>query len=330
MRNFLTKKRCFDEHILLEKEWGNLEEVAKVTHEGALYYYSVKNFKIMIRYVRSFQTKDEMRNFLYRRRCYNELASLEKEWGNFEEAVKLIQEAALYYFSIKNFKFMMEFAHSFSSKAEMRRFLHERRCFDELILLEEEWGNFGKAAKLKQRCLDEIILLEKEWGNFEKAANAARLKPDPVLEADLLHLGGLHKESSLIILWHVFLNSPIFRKSGEPFKQKHKLLNKAVLIAKSDSDVFNQFVSLEKEILSKGKTEEELLKRAVEFLHCYKENTLAMGLARVKTKHEIEKIEEGVLQLIFSYFESVDRIEEIQLLLETRGKFVEAANLGNE
>nr|GFB15773.1 DNA helicase, UvrD/REP type, P-loop containing nucleoside triphosphate hydrolase [Tanacetum cinerariifolium] len=101
MRNFLTKKRCFDEHILLEKEWGNLEEVAKVTHEGALYYYSVKNFKIMIRYVRSFQTKDEMRNFLYRRRCYNELASLEKEWGNFEEAVKLIQEAALYYFSIK-------------------------------------------------------------------------------------------------------------------------------------------------------------------------------------------------------------------------------------
>nr|GFB69505.1 DNA helicase, UvrD/REP type, P-loop containing nucleoside triphosphate hydrolase [Tanacetum cinerariifolium] len=67
-----------------------------------------------------------------------------------------------------------------------------------------------------------------------------------------------------------------------------------------------------------------------EFLHCYKENTLAMGLARVKTKHEIEKIEEGVLQLIFSYFESVDRIEEIQLLLETRGKFVEAANLGNE
>ncbi|KAI3797733.1 hypothetical protein L1987_32996 [Smallanthus sonchifolius] len=54
----------------------------------------------------------------------------------------------------------------------------------------------------EKRCFDELILLEKEWGNFEQAAKVARLKPDPVLEADLLHMGGLHRESSLIILWH--------------------------------------------------------------------------------------------------------------------------------
>ncbi|GKC29793.1 hypothetical protein Tco_1037087, partial [Tanacetum coccineum] len=358
IRNFLTKRRCFDEHILLEKEWGNLEEVAKVTPEGAVYYYRVKNFEIMMRYVCSFQTKDEMCNFLYRRRCYDELISLEKEWGNFEEAAEVTNKGAHYYYSVKNFESMMKYVRAFGKKNEMRNFLYDKRCFDELILLEEEWGNFKEAALYyfsvknfnfmlkyvrsfsskdemrrflhEKRCLDELILLEKEWGNFEKAANVARLKPDPVLEADLLHQGGLHRESSLIILWHVFLNAPIFRKSDEPFKQKKELLSKAVLIAKRDSDVFSQFVSLEKEILSEGKNEEELLKKGIEFLHCYKENALAMGLARVKTKHEIEKIEEDVLHLILSYFKSVDCIEEILLLLETRGKFVEAAKLGNE
>ncbi|PWA66761.1 DNA helicase, UvrD/REP type, P-loop containing nucleoside triphosphate hydrolase [Artemisia annua] len=319
MRRFLHEKRCLDELILLEKEWGNFEEAAKVArlkpdpvleadllHKGALYYYSVKNFKIMMRYVCSFQTKDEMRNFLNRRRCYDELISLENEWGNFEKAAKLIQEAALYYFSVKNFKCMMKFVRSFSSKDEMRRFLHEKRC------------------------LDELILLEKEWGNFEEAAKVARLKPDPVLEADLLHMGGLHKESSLKILWHVFLNSTIFHSTDEPFKQKEKLLRKAVSIAKSDSDVFYQFVCNEAKILSEGKSEEELLKKGAEFLFCYKENAVAMGLERVKTVYEIENIENDVLHLMHSSFKSLDLLPEFLLLLETRGKFVQAAKISTE
>ncbi|KAI3796862.1 hypothetical protein L1987_39548 [Smallanthus sonchifolius] len=260
----------------------------------------------MMKYVRSFCDKGEMRSFLAKRRCFDELIFLEKEWGNFEEAAELMHKGACYYFSIKDLESMMKFVRSFYDKGEMRNFLTEKRCFDELILL------------------------EKEWGNFEEAAKVARLKPDPVLEANLLHMGGLHRESSLIILWHVFLNSLIFQNIEEPFTQKDGLLKMALSIARLDSDVFYRFVCQEAESMSHGETVEELLENGLEFIYCYKENALDVSFKRVKTAHEIKKIEKNVIDLLRSFLFSVNRLNKLLLLDEVCGEFVEAAKISNE
>ncbi|KAI3729664.1 hypothetical protein L6452_18327 [Arctium lappa] len=229
-------------------------------------------------------------------------------WGGCGDAeLEFYHNAAYYYFDVKDSNSMMKCVRSFRSKDDMRLFL------------------------AKKHCLDELIFLEREWGNFVEAAKVASLKPDPVLQADLLRMGGLYRESSLIILWHVFSNSIIFQSAEKPlFTQKDEFLKKAVSIAKSDSDVFYQFVCKEAEILSKGKTQEDLLKNGLEFLYWYKNNTLSMSLERVKTTHEIEKIEKEVLDLLRSLFKSGNRLDELLLLEEVRGDFVGAAKIGIE
>ncbi|KAL7607518.1 hypothetical protein Lser_V15G18328 [Lactuca serriola] len=162
-----------------------------------------------------------------------------EQWGGCGVAEQeFLRKGALYYFGVKDLKRMMKFVISFHSKDEMRQFLTKKRCFDELISLEVEWGNIQEAAKV------------------------ARLKPDPSLEADILYTGGFHRQSSLTILWHVFLESPVFQKAHEPFTQKDELLKKAVLFAKSCSNDFFQFVCKEARILSEGTTEEEILKKS--------------------------------------------------------------------
>ncbi|XP_076882632.1 uncharacterized protein LOC143531164 [Bidens hawaiensis] len=278
----------------------------KFLKKGAHHYFSMNDFISMMKFVRSFCEKGEMRSFLTTSRCFDELIFLEKEWGNFKEAEKVKHKGASYYFSIKDFESMMKFVRLFCDKGEMRSFLTENRRYDELILL------------------------EKEWGNFEEAAKVARLKPDPMLEAELFHMGGLNRESSLIILWHVFLNSPIFQNAKEPFQQKDRLLRQACSIAKGGSDDFYQFVCQEAKILSHGETKEELLEKAIEFIYCYKENALAVSLERVKTSHEIKKIETNVIALIRSFLRSTNQKNKLLLLHEVCGEFVEAAKIGDD
>ncbi|KAM0058452.1 putative TPR and ankyrin repeat-containing protein [Helianthus debilis subsp. tardiflorus] len=233
-----------------------------------------------------------------------ELLGRFREWGGAK--LEFLRKGAHYYFLMKDFKSMMKFVHSFNEKDDMRSFLSKRRCFDQLIFL------------------------EKEWVNFEEAAKVARRKPDPVLEADLLQMGGFNRESSLVILWHVFSNSLIFQNVKELFT-KDELLLMAISNARIDSNVFYQFVCKEAEILSHEKTtEEELLEKGLEFIYCYKENDLAMSLERVKTTHEIKKIETNVLDLICFFLKSANRLNKLLLLHEVYGEFVEAAKIGNE
>ncbi|KAJ0667598.1 putative TPR and ankyrin repeat-containing protein [Helianthus annuus] len=274
--------------------------------EGAHYYFKMKDFESMMKFVRSFHEAGEIRSFLTKRRCFDELIFLEKEWGNFNEAAKVMHKGAYYYFSVKDFASMMKFVRSFYDKDKMRSFLTE--CW----------------------CLDELILLEKEWGNFEEAAKVARLKPDPMLEANLLHMGGLNKEASLIILWHVFSSSTIFQNVQEPFTQKDELLRMAISIARRDSNAFYQFVCHEADLLSHGETKEELLEKGLEFIYCYKENALAVSLQRVKTTCEIKQIETNVTDLIRSFLKSANRLKELLLLDEVCGEFIEAAEIGNK
>lgn len=69
----------------------------------------------------------------------------------------------------------------------------------------------------QKRCFDELISLEIEWGNFEEAAKASRLKVLDTQSELLIHVGELHRESSLLILWHVFMNSLVLQSAEEPF-----------------------------------------------------------------------------------------------------------------
>ncbi|KAK1439383.1 hypothetical protein QVD17_05200 [Tagetes erecta] len=297
----------FETGFKLVGRWGECEGAGlQFLRKGARYYFTMKDFNSMMKFVRSFGEKDEMRSFLSKRRFFDELILLEKEWENFEEAEKVMHKGAHYYFSVKDFDSMMKFVHSFNDKGDMRCFLTENKCYDELILLEKEWGNFHEAAK------------------------AARMKPDPVLEADLLRKAGLYRESSLVILWHVFSNSTIFKDKKKPFTQKDELLRLAVSTARRDSNVFYQFVCQEGSYLSVGETWEELLENGLEFIYCYKENVLDMGLEWVKTRQEIRHIEKSVIDMMRSFLESVNRQNELILLDEICGEFVEAAKIGTE
>ncbi|PWA41896.1 DNA helicase, UvrD/REP type, P-loop containing nucleoside triphosphate hydrolase [Artemisia annua] len=228
-------------------------------------------------------------------------------WGGCGgDEVEFWRKGAIHYHGVKDFKNMMTFVRSFHSKDDMRRFLKEKRCFDELISLEVEWGKFKNAAVV------------------------SRLKRDPVTEANL-HKDELRRESSLIILWHVFYNSQIFQCMENPFTQKNELLRKAVSLAKQDSDIsFYRFVCKEAKNLSEGETQEELLRKGVEFVYSYKENALAMRLEWVKSTHEIKKIVKDMLDMMRSFLKSVNRLHELLLLNEVCGEFVEAAKINQE
>ena len=80
-------------------------------------------------------------------------------------------------------------------------------------------------------CFDELLLLEDESGNFEETAKIALLKGDILLVADLLEKAGKFKLGANYILFYVLgksLWSPGSR--GWPlkqFRQKCELLTKA-------------------------------------------------------------------------------------------------------
>ncbi|KVH96354.1 DNA helicase, UvrD-like, C-terminal [Cynara cardunculus var. scolymus] len=166
--------------------------------------------------------------------------------------LKFFDKGACYYHGVKDFRNMMKFVRSFRSKDEMRSFL------------------------TKKRCLAELILLEIEWGHFEEAVNVARQKPDPVVEAYLLCMGGFWKEySSLIILWHVLLNSPIFQNVDERMRMKNELLAKAVSIARNDSDVLYHVCAIAGSLPASQLEREKLFKDAANLFSTRGKNELA-------------------------------------------------------
>lgn len=139
-------------------------------------------------------------------------------------------KCALHYHACEDKRTMMKFVRAFRSLDSKRTILETLECFDELLLLEEEVGNYIEAATI------------------------AKLKGDLLLEADLLAKAGNHKDASMLILFYVFSNSLWADGSkGLPlkrFKDKGKLLMKAKSFAEKDSVVFYKFVCTEANILS--------------------------------------------------------------------------------
>ncbi|KAL5829949.1 hypothetical protein ACOSQ3_019417 [Xanthoceras sorbifolium] len=141
-----------------------------------------------------------------------------------------LERCALHFHELKDSKSMMKFVKTFHSMDLKRNFLKSLNCLNELLLLEEELGNFFDAASI------------------------AKLRGDFLLAADLLQKAGHFKEASTLTLNYVFSNSLWSHGSkGWPlkqFSQKEELLEKARSLAKMDSNQFYEFVCMEAEILS--------------------------------------------------------------------------------
>ncbi|KAK3002991.1 hypothetical protein RJ639_019263 [Escallonia herrerae] len=247
-----------------------------------------------------------------------------------------LQTGALHYYELKDKRTMMEFVKSFHSGDTMRNFLR------------------------KLDCLDELLSLEIESGNFLAAADIAKLKKDPVLEADFVEKAGLFREASMLILWHVFTNI-LHPKTGKgkpsnQFMQKKGLLTKAKSIAKNHSDLFHEFVSTEANILSKGKTAGELLEMELEFIVHWKSRAPSDLCRIIKTSYELNKIEQYLLKkcachyydlkdkrtmmnyvkkfesvtLIREFLKGSNCLDELMVHEEELGNFLEAAEIAHD
>ncbi|KAM7484789.1 hypothetical protein LguiA_000798 [Lonicera macranthoides] len=247
----------------------------------------------------------------------------------------LLERGALHYYELKDNRTMLKFVRSFNSKELMR------------IILKN------------LKCLDELILLESEWGNFIEAANIAKMKGDSLLEADLLEKAGLFGEASMLILWFVFTHSLRQLRSKcrtlKQLMQKEEILEKAKSIAKKHSALFYEFVCVEAEILSRGKTTGEVIEFGLQFVQNWKKNA-PTGLERVKASHELTTIEQELLERCARYyhdrkdnesmmryvssFQSIDLrraflkslncLDELLLLEEEQGNFLEASEIAEQ
>ncbi|KAK3023947.1 hypothetical protein RJ639_044710 [Escallonia herrerae] len=142
----------------------------------------------------------------------------------------LLENCAIHYYDLKDKRTMMKYVKKFESVTFIREFLKGLNCLDELMVLEEELGNFLEAA------------------------NIAEQKRDILHKADLLEKAGHFEEASLGILWYVLPRSLWVPKSeGWPLKQFHRkdeLLTKAISCAKNLPDPICSFVCMEATVLS--------------------------------------------------------------------------------
>ncbi|XP_057960849.1 uncharacterized protein LOC131152911 [Malania oleifera] len=253
---------------------------------------------------------------------------LKKIEKNIQIEQDFLERGAFHYHEIGNNDAMMKFVKDFHSMGLIRRFLKNLKYLDELLLLEEKFGNFLEAA------------------------NIAKIKGDDMLQANLLEKAGSFKEASLVILWHVFSNSPCMPKRNslplQPSK-KHKLLEKAKTIAKMHCTQLYEFVCKEAKILSYPETNEETL---LQFIEYWEKNELTRD-CMVKKIYEIYDIEEDLLEgCALHYHKLKDKeammkyvklfhssnakrtflmnlkyLDELLLLEEELGNFLEAANI---
>ncbi|KAG5545643.1 hypothetical protein RHGRI_017953 [Rhododendron griersonianum] len=143
---------------------------------------------------------------------------------------RFLESCAMHSYELKDNKSMVKFVRSFNSMASRRNFLKRVGCLDELLMVEEEFGNFSEAAEI------------------------AKMRGDTLLEADLRAKAGRFNEASMLILWHVFTKSLwVSGSKGLPLKhfpQENEILEKAKSFAKNKSDLFYEFVCTEVSILS--------------------------------------------------------------------------------
>ncbi|XP_030461792.1 uncharacterized protein LOC115681845 [Syzygium oleosum] len=150
-----------------------------------------------------------------------------KEMENLEH--DFLESCALHYHNLGDYRAMMKCVKAFHCIDSMRNLLMSLGYLDELICLEEDFGNFLEAAKI------------------------VRMKGDILREVDLLGKSGQNKEASMNILWYVLFYSLWAPGSkGWPLKQfaqKEELVAKAKHLAELEPMAFYEYVSVEISIL---------------------------------------------------------------------------------
>ncbi|KAI7758200.1 hypothetical protein M8C21_027665 [Ambrosia artemisiifolia] len=143
---------------------------------------------------------------------------------------EFLESCALDYHERKDFVSMIKVVRAFCSMESKRVFLRSLGCLGDLLILEEESGNFLEAAELAR-----------SWGDVSK-------------EAYLLEMAGRFKDATGLLLWYVFFSALWGNgNKGWPLKQfaqNEELCEKAKLLAKMQSDDFYDFVCSELEIIS--------------------------------------------------------------------------------
>ncbi|KAK3421370.1 hypothetical protein EUGRSUZ_G02028 [Eucalyptus grandis] len=140
-----------------------------------------------------------------------------------------LESCTLHFYNLKDYRAMMKYVKAFHCIDSMRNLLKRLGCLDELISLEEEFGNFLEAAKI------------------------VRMKGDILREVDLLGKSGKNREASMNILWYILFYSLWAPGSkGWPLKQfaqEEELVSKAKLLAEPEPIAFYEYVSVESSIL---------------------------------------------------------------------------------
>ncbi|KAK9932130.1 hypothetical protein M0R45_019379 [Rubus argutus] len=100
----------------------------------------------------------------------------------------------------------------------------------------------AKGKLFETGSLDELLSLEEEFGNYLEAAEIAQFKGDILLESDFLGKAGKFKDASMHVLFYVLASSLWSSGSkGWPMKkfaQQEVLLTKAKSVAKNDTEDF--------------------------------------------------------------------------------------------
>nr|XP_027119396.1 uncharacterized protein LOC113736561 isoform X2 [Coffea arabica] len=263
-RKFLKSIGCLDELLLLEEELGNFKEAVEIAklrgdyeRAGRIYFdkcgdpknagdcfTSARSYELAAKayadgnYLLECLSVCTQGNLFELGRQYitkwKQNAPGEKEIEKIEQ--EFLESCGLSYYKLKDFKSMIEYVRAFLSMDSRRNFLKSIGCIDELLLLEEELGN------------------------FEEAIEIAKLRGDLPREADLLGKAGHLKEASLLIISFVLHRSLwVTGNRGwplRPFRQKQMLLKKAMSFAQEESNEFcesNEFyerIRREVEVLS--------------------------------------------------------------------------------
>ncbi|PWA91974.1 uvrD-like Helicase, ATP-binding domain, P-loop containing nucleoside triphosphate hydrolase [Artemisia annua] len=154
---------------------------------------------------------------------------------------EFLHTCALYYHGCKDLKSMMKFVKAFCSMETKRAFLRSFDCLNDLLDLEEESGNFLDAAELAS-----------SWGDVLK-------------ESDLLEKAGNNTKAADLLLWYNFFCSVWGNGNrGWPLKQfphKDELCRKVKSLAKTNSNIFYDFVCSELKVLSDQKSSLNELKK---------------------------------------------------------------------
>ncbi|GJW23277.1 UvrD-like helicase, ATP-binding domain, P-loop containing nucleoside triphosphate hydrolase [Tanacetum coccineum] len=211
--------------------------------------------------------------------CWKEHSNVRsKEIEDIEQ--EFLHTCALYYHGCKDFKSMMKFVRAFCSMDSKRAFLRSFDCLGDLLNLEEESGNFLDAAELAS-----------SWGDVLK-------------EADLLEKAGNNTKATDLLLWYIFFSSVWGNGNrGWPLKQfphKDELCRKVKSLAKTDSNVFYDFVCSELKVLSDQKSSLNELKKDLDVSH---ENKSLKGEIL-----SIRKILDAHFHLNFSKYEWEDEL----------------------